>query len=612
MGQDSEQARSLALRAARGAVLAIAAVWSFWLVGAQALLWTPLLRALVNAESPAVHLEYSFAWSVWPGVVHARGLVITAQDRAVQWRLAIDRVSARIALGQLPSRLFHASQVRARGVAFAVRRRIGRDEMLPGRIGGLPRIEGFPHLPLKAEGPDDELPESRYRLYSVWLEDVEGEDVRQIWFDQLRLEGKARVAGAFYLKPLRQVLVAPAELRIEQAEVLRGAAKAADRIQGALRLRLDRFDPRGARLEQIAKRLDLDADLRARLAELPFARGEAVVSAAVHVAAGKVQRGTRFDLKAAQARAAPARAGLVELHAAVEDGLHAVGEARSVRLPGALLGQGRIELSGEAPDLSALQPPARASIDLRGGRIEDARALQRLFTDQEHFGSGQGTFSAHLEGPPRKLSGWARVRLSRVRLRARGRELEGDARIDATVARLDASSADLAGTRIAIRNGRLSGEDIAPAWWGRIVLQKATVQFEGPRLETSLAAHCRDARPIVGLFAHLADLPGIVKGLFSMDGLSLDGSATVAPGSFALRDLVARGDGASIEAAMRQGPAGQRGAALLTVHGIRLALDLDGGTSLHLFGPGDFYAERKKELDALPAPSARRGPARRR
>ena len=73
-------------------------------------------------------------------------------------------------------------------------------------------IEGLEPIPLEEEGPDDELPDFRYRLFSVWLEDVKGSDVRQIRIGRWRVEDTAQVAGAFYLKPLREVLVAPAAL----------------------------------------------------------------------------------------------------------------------------------------------------------------------------------------------------------------------------------------------------------------------------------------------------------------------------------------------------------------------------------------------------------------
>ncbi|HET9752055.1 MAG TPA: hypothetical protein VFP52_03815, partial [Myxococcales bacterium] len=192
--------------------MAVAAAWALWIVAAQAFLWTPLLRALINAHAPAVHVEYRFAWSVFPGAVQVRGLVITAQDRHMQWRLGIDSARASIAVGQLAAKIFHVTRVRADGITFALRHRLVEREARGANLVGLPAIEGLPAVPLQQVGPEDEIPDWRYRLFSVWLENVEGTGVRQVWIDRFRLEGAMQVAGAFYLKPIRQVLIAPAEL----------------------------------------------------------------------------------------------------------------------------------------------------------------------------------------------------------------------------------------------------------------------------------------------------------------------------------------------------------------------------------------------------------------
>ncbi|TMA16952.1 MAG: hypothetical protein E6J85_17625, partial [Deltaproteobacteria bacterium] len=82
------------------------ALWALWLVGAQLFLLTPLFRAVLNRESPQIHIRYRWAWSVWPGTVHMRGMVLTSQDRKVQWQLGIDRLTTSISLTELPRKLF--------------------------------------------------------------------------------------------------------------------------------------------------------------------------------------------------------------------------------------------------------------------------------------------------------------------------------------------------------------------------------------------------------------------------------------------------------------------------------------------------------------------------
>ena len=117
------------------------ALWALWLVGAQLFLLTPLFRAVLNRESPQIHIRYRWAWSVWPGTVHMRGMVLTSQDRKVQWQLGIDRLTTSISLSELPRKLFHATQVHADGVSFALRRRIPKYQVTPEKLEGLPQIE---------------------------------------------------------------------------------------------------------------------------------------------------------------------------------------------------------------------------------------------------------------------------------------------------------------------------------------------------------------------------------------------------------------------------------------------------------------------------------------
>lgn len=591
-------------------MLAVAAAWALWLLAAQALLWTPLLRSLINAHSPRIHLEYASAWSVWPGTVHVRGMVLTGQDRSVEWRLALDEAKTSIAIGQLSSRIFHATRVRTRGVRFALRRRVLLPDAHadPERVRGLPAIEGLEPLPMKEEGPDDDLPDWRYRLFSVWLEDIEGADVRQIWIDRWRVEAKGKLAGAFYLKPLREVLVAPGVLRLDQASVSEATIPVADAVRGSLRVSLGAFNPRKLTMERFFRTVDVDADLQGRLAGIAFLGGTGGAGPAQVQA--RVRRGRVEHAVLSAQPGALAFHGLeaegAALRATVQDGARADVEVSAPRAPRASLRAASVQLrlGGDAPDFGALKPPAFAALDVRGGRIDDARVLGRRLLHSRRVEAGRGSFTAHLEGPPSRLRGQARIALRRLRIGARGVKVRGDADVRARIANLDPRrGADLSGTRLSIDRGRLAGsdEEIAPGWWGRAVLRRARIRFDTLRLDADLAARCRDARPIVGLYSHLADLPGIVKGLFTMEGLSVNGSAHAGRGWISLPELVAEGNGASVKATLRQDAGSQRGAALLTVNGFSVALDLDGGgSSLHLFGPGDFFAERQREVRAIP------------
>jgi hypothetical protein len=266
------------------------------------------------------------------------------------------------------------------------------------------------------------------------------------------------------------------------------------------------------------------------------------------------------------------------------------------------------------------------SIDVRGGRIEDARSLAEALGVRDRVQQGQGTFSAHLDGPPDRLSGEARVGLKGVRARAASATLLGDVAVDVKVHALDPSrGADLSGTRIAVDSARAihdSGEeDAAPDWWGRIELPRVELRFgakeEAAVADADLLGRCRDARPIVGLYARAQDLPGFVRGLFGMDGLSLRGSAIAGRSWMSLRQISADGDHASVHGVLRADRGGSNGAALLSVRGLSVGVEVSpSGKSVHLVAPGTWYGEKVSQLDpekALgPLPRARREPPRHR
>jgi hypothetical protein len=271
----------------------------------------------------------------------------------------------------------------------------------------------------------------------------------------------------------------------------------------------------------------------------------------------------------------------------------------------------RAVLSGKTFDFGRPRLPDRAKMDFEGGAIEDVRRIgARLFRDRR-VESGRGAFAAHLEGPLHRLAGWARVSLRDVQVATKGLKVRGDARVWARIRSFDSDTgAVLTGTRVAIDHGRLVPDmEIGPGWWGRGRLRSARIRFHPLRLDADLDARCRDARPIVGVYAREAGLPDFLNSLFGMDGLIVYGSAHAGRGWFSVPEITAEGNNASVRATLREDDAGRRGAALLTAHGISIALGLDGGgSSLHIFGPGDFFADRQNEIRAQPM--GRRAPRR--
>jgi hypothetical protein len=621
------------------------ALWALWVVAAQIFLLTPLFCAVLNHHSPQIHIRYRWAWSVWPGTVHMRGMVLTSQDRKVQWQLGIDRLTTSIAMSELPRKLFHATKVRADGVSFALRRRIPKYQVTPEKLEGLPRIEGFPATPLGEEGPDYDIPDWNYRLWSIWLQDTDATAVRQIWVDRLRLEGGSHVAGAFYLKPIRWVLIDPAVIEGKDLALADNGSRVLSDLHLALRVKLGPFDPRGMSLETFLRSADADVEGNGQFGGLEafqhlfsgerLSGGTGPVRFAIHVQAGQVLPPSSFstELSRLTLRHGKLAATVAGLSALLDlpAGPPPLEARARIDLRGIASSGARVEsvvaaIGGVPRDLANPVPPRRAQIDVRGGRIEDARSVAEALGIRDRVEKGKGTFAAHLEGPLDYLAGEARVALRDLRGKAASATLLGNLAVDVKLHALDpARGADLSGTRIAVDSAHEvhdSGEeDTRPGWWARIDLPRVQLRFAGkadePVADVDLAGRCRDARPIVGLFARAEDLPAFVRGLFAMDDLTLRGSAIAGRSWMALRKLTADGDGASVHAALRTDRGVSHGAALLTVRGLSVGLEVSpSGKSMQLIGPGSWFGEKVAQLDPAKVldtlPRARRQAPRRR
>src|SRR5207302_3411584 len=148
-----------------------------------------------------------------------------------------------------------------------------------------------------------------YRLWSVWLQDTQATSVRRIQVDRLRVEGGAHLAGAFDLKPIREVLVDPAVLEGTGLVVSNGAAAVLTDLQLALRLKLGPFDPRGMKIATLLRTGDADVDGKGRFEGFQSLQlldaggmkgGSGPVNLAVRVQAGQVVPPTSFSAELAR------------------------------------------------------------------------------------------------------------------------------------------------------------------------------------------------------------------------------------------------------------------------------------------------------------------------
>src|SRR5687768_12883818 len=124
-----------------------------YLVVANVLLRTRLLRNMVSRNSAVLQLDYESAYSIIPGRVQVEGLSIRGRGRTMEWFLTLDRADASISLVDLFHRSLHATRLRSSGLTIRVRLRLESEDATPDVIAALPPIAGFADPPLLDGGP---------------------------------------------------------------------------------------------------------------------------------------------------------------------------------------------------------------------------------------------------------------------------------------------------------------------------------------------------------------------------------------------------------------------------------------------------------------------------
>ncbi|AKV00661.1 hypothetical protein AKJ09_07324 [Labilithrix luteola] len=313
------------------ALLSLALVY---VVGINVFLSTPLFHAVMKGAEDDVAIRYERGWSILPGRVHAKQLSIRGRDSNVEWILRIDDANFDVSLFNLARQRFLVSRVHGKGVTFRVRQRLEHPPTSPAEVAHLPPIEGLP--PWSLRPPDagkspERWSDEAYHLWTVGLENVTAEDVREIWFDRERFEGLADIRGRFYLKPLRQVNVGPVNIDVHEGSIATGGPSLITPLVGTAEVAIATFDPRIASGADIAGGMTLRTDLHGVCGDmndlafmlppgLQFHGRLDIERLALNVTEGVMREGTTIDIRTPDAvvvQKDSRYSGAAVLHAAV-------------------------------------------------------------------------------------------------------------------------------------------------------------------------------------------------------------------------------------------------------------------------------------------------------
>jgi hypothetical protein len=307
-------------RIARRVLYAVAILAVSHLVAVNVLLKTQLLRNAVSGSSVSfaisgpvsdLRLDYASAYSILPGRVHLNGLSIRGRDQSVEWFLTLDHADVAVSLVDLLHRSFHTSRVRASGFTLRARLRLDRAGATPEVVAALPPIAGFADPPfLGGSPPAPPLSDASYNLWTIDLEDVDVEHVREVWIHTVRSEGDSHVHGRWFFRPQRWLDVGPATVDVDGVDISYGRHPLATGVRGSFGATVHPFDLRQPKGLEIFENVSTSGQLngRANVAEalrllasgrgVNFTRWEGPFHSHVVLDHGRFADGTRVGIDA--------------------------------------------------------------------------------------------------------------------------------------------------------------------------------------------------------------------------------------------------------------------------------------------------------------------------
>ncbi|MGC4066803.1 MAG: hypothetical protein QM784_19640 [Polyangiaceae bacterium] len=240
-------------------LLVLVALEALYLGVSNLILGTRLAR--VTAESAeGLRIAYGRAFSILPGRVHVRSLVLRFEDYNVQFELGIDRARVEVDLLDLFRRRFHVHSVEAAGTAFKFRHKVHSTKKGEARLAAFPPIAGFADPPLYRGEHPPPVADADYELWEVHVENVRAK-VNDLWMLEYRFQGNALATGSFTLRPQRWVRVLPGELAIHDGRLSAGPYLLAGKIAGTVQCSIPGLDVRASSGMQVFKGISGEVNL---------------------------------------------------------------------------------------------------------------------------------------------------------------------------------------------------------------------------------------------------------------------------------------------------------------------------------------------------------------
>lgn len=259
----SDRARRVAIWLAA----AVLVLYLLYLATAYVFLSTGRLRSLVNRTPDRTSIEYLSASSVWPGRARVKTFRIRDRDLKAEWTFELEDARLSFSVLGLLRRRLYVTSLSGSGATFRARNRLTPREAADlERVARLPPIPGFPDPPRLQ--PGERKPPPTGKEWTIRVDNVEVDKLREVWVDAYRYVGDGRLTGAFFLQPKVHAQVVRAELTASGGTLRSGKQSLAEDVKAAVRCVVEPWGPRQFPGSRMLRFVSGEAQATARLADM--------------------------------------------------------------------------------------------------------------------------------------------------------------------------------------------------------------------------------------------------------------------------------------------------------------------------------------------------------
>jgi hypothetical protein len=588
--------KKLFTRLLLGLAFGLAVLWPLYVAAGNVWLRQGGLERMLNRRPERLSIHWESAWTVWPGVVHVRGFELRSQTPTIQWWVAVDRGTVDVDLWNLQNRELLLGPVTGNGAAFRLCRRLDAPpRSRPSQPDFYPPIPGLANPPVaKPEKLYPPPPGVRRKPWHVRITGIDLDDVREVWIEEIRFAGKARIAGGFDVRARERVEVMPGRVEIVEGGLALGGGARSRPILTDVRGRVDgKIDPyapqrfKGLQVFRFTSgRATLDGQVRSlafldvlfretRWVDLRFGGGRA--SADFRLRRGEILPGSRLEARPEGIAVAfldykALGDGNVRWWVESKEGERKAEGRISLDLDHFRIqrqgfgkphvrGRGlRIEAASERPRIGGLFLPRWVSIDMEQAEVPDLRFYNAYLPARSGLAltGGSGRMSAKFRAAAPAWIGSGALRLSARGVGARFQEkrLRGNLDLHTVLRRADLREKrfDISGSKIDLTNvvslDAVPGE--APqAWWARAHLDHAVLAPGAPVfLRAQVESTLSDTRPLFSLVAPAGGRGRMLRwvdNLLDIQGIGATADLTVGRNLFKVDDLAVAGGKAQVQ-----------------------------------------------------------------